>query len=377
MIKEKIQFPVTSEMISKGAYWILMKFNADKFHRALDSAKGDKFGGYLERWLAKVFEKPFFDTFLKKNKRKYSIIYDDLIYKDHKLKTAPDVLGLKVNNKLIQFGKYTNTWEHFKGMPKIEIKSFRKSQNVATTNASQIADYYIFLETDLDDDYLKTIFNDNFYDEKKYQEIMNNWKILENLFEDNSNVFKKISKPEKKLEKSNVELLSIMTHEDWVNFSVLAKGAVKKAGKIEKQPEKPLYFKSIERNIKKTHWTQKNGLGQKNLENFLLNNDHNKQKYLMPIFENDEKMEKSNGLIANITGSSNSTIYFTIDKNFKLNGIKYDKGDYKMSFVSFDRSAGFNEHCALKDSVRFFDKREKLLEDFDNIVNQHVKENLK
>ena len=121
MIKEKIQFPGTSEMISKGAYWILMKFNADKFHRALDSAKGDKFGGYLERWLAKVFEKPFFDTFLKKNKKKYSIIYDDLIYKDHKLKTAPDVLGLKINNKLIQFGKYTNTWEHFKGMPKIEM----------------------------------------------------------------------------------------------------------------------------------------------------------------------------------------------------------------------------------------------------------------
>ena len=65
MSKEKIQFPVTKEMIAKGAYWILMKFNADKFHRSLDSAKRDKFGGYLERWMNKIFEKPFFDTFLK------------------------------------------------------------------------------------------------------------------------------------------------------------------------------------------------------------------------------------------------------------------------------------------------------------------------
>ena len=32
-------------------------------------------------------------------------------------------------------------------MPKIEIKSFRKDHYVATTNASQTADYYVFLET--------------------------------------------------------------------------------------------------------------------------------------------------------------------------------------------------------------------------------------
>ena len=62
-------------------------------------------------------------------------------------------------------------------------------------------------------------------------------------------------------------------------------------------------------------------------------------------------------------GSSNSTIYFSISKAFRLNGKKYNKGNYKMSFVVFDRSAGFDEHCALKDSVRFFDQREKLLDD--------------
>ena len=65
MKKEKIEFSVSNEMILNGAYWILMKFNADKFHRGLDSAKRDKFGGYLERWMNKVFEKPFFDALLK------------------------------------------------------------------------------------------------------------------------------------------------------------------------------------------------------------------------------------------------------------------------------------------------------------------------
>ena len=41
-----------------------------------------------------------------------------------------------------------------------------------------------------------------------------------------------------------------------------------------------------------------------------------------------------------------------------------------MSFVIFDRSAGFDEHCALKDSVFLFDKREKLLNEFDEIVKK-------
>jgi len=372
MSKEKIQFPVTKEMIAKGAYWILMKFNADKFHRALDSAKRDKFGGYLERWLAKVFEKPFFDTLLKQYDKEYSIIYDDLIYKDHRLKTAPDVLGLKLKDKLIQFGKYKNEWEHFAGMPKIEIKSFRKDHYVATTNASQTADYYVFLETDLDDDYLKTIFSDSFYDEKNYQDILKNWEVLKSLFEDTSNVFKEIDKPENKLEKFNVELLSIMSHQEWVKLSKIAKGAVKVSNRIVQQPQKPLYFKKIEENIS-MHWSsKKNPMGEKNLEDLTLDDD--KRKYLMPIFQNEEANDGSNGLIADITGSSNSTIYFSISKAFRLNGKKYNKGNYKMSFVVFDRSAGFDEHCALKDSVRFFDQREKLLDDFDSIISKDTKD---
>lgn len=368
---QKVEFKVTNEMISKGAYWILMKFNADKFHRGLDSAKRDKFGGYLERWLNKIFEKPFFDTFLKQYNKKYSVIYDDLIYKDHKLKTAPDVLGLKINNKLIQFGKYRNEWDHYNGMPKIEIKSFRKDQNIATTNATQVADYYVFLEIDLDDDYLKTIFNNNFFDNKNYEEIVKNWQSLESLFEDSSNVFKEINKPENILENFNVKLLSIITHDEWVKLSKVAKGAVKVSNTIKEQAEKILYFKKIEKNNPPIHWrAKKNPMGEKNLQDLVLNNDM--PKYLMPIFQNDEGENLSNGLIANITGSSNSTIYFLINKNFKVNGEKYEKGNYKMSFVSFDRSASFDEYCALKDSVYFYDNREKLLENFDSIVNKEI-----
>jgi hypothetical protein len=94
----------------------------------------------------------------------------------------------------------------------------------------------------------------------------------------------------------------------------------------------------------------------------------------MPIFQNEEDNDRSNGLVADITGSSNSTIYFSISKAFRLNGKKYNKGNYKMSFVVFDRSAGFDEHCALKDSVRFFDQREKLLDDFDSIISKNTKD---
>lgn len=369
--KKEIKFSVSKEMIAKGAYWILMKFNADKFHRALDSAKRDKFGGYLERWLNKVFEKPFFDNFLSEYDKKYSVIYDDLIYKDHKLKTAPDVLGLKINEKIIPFGKYKDRWEQFPKMPKIEIKSFRKDHYVATTNATQTADYYIFLETDLDDDYLKSIFSTDFYDEKNFKEILENWKDLEQLFEDNSNVLMEIDKPVKELNNFSVELLSIMTHKDWVELSKIAKGAVKESNRIKEQPEKPLYFKSIERNDNPSHHSRKNPLGKNNLLNFSF--DNNTIKYLMPVFESVDANNTKNGLIANFTGSSKSTIYFEIDRHFKLNGEIFDPGKYKMTFVIFDRSAGFNEHCALKNSVKHFDSRGILLENFDKILKEDKK----
>lgn len=376
MKKEKIEFSVSNEMILKGAYWILMKFNADKFHRGLDSAKRDKFGGYLERWMNKVFEKPFFDTLLKKYNKDYSVIYDDLIYKDVKLKTAPDVLGLKTKNSLIPFGKYENDWQHFKKMPKIEIKSYRNDHYVATTKVDQIADYYVFLKHDLDDDYLKTIFTENFYNDKNYDEITKNWDKLKVLYGNNKNILTNIQKPINKLEKFNVELLSIMTGEDWKKFSKIAKGAEKESNRIKKKPEAPFYFKKIEENTVK-HWSsRKNPLGNKDLNNLNLDDElmkknvlEEEKKYLMPVFEN-LNIDQSNKVIADITGSSGSTLYFSKKEKFKLNGQIYSGGDYKMSFVIFDRSAGFDEHCALKDSVFLFDKREKLLNEFDEIVKK-------
>ena len=365
MKKEKIEFSVSNEMILNGAYWILMKFNADKFHRGLDSAKRDKFGGYLERWMNKVFEKPFFDALLKRYNKDYSVIYDDLIYKDVKLKTAPDVLGLKTNDKIIPFGKYKETWSHFKNMPKIEIKSYRHDHAVATTNVDQVADYYVFLNHNLDDDYLKTIFKDSFYENKNYQKITDNWRNLSVFYEGNSNILTEVEKPKNILQNFNVRLLSIIKGEDWVNLSKIAKGAVKESNRIKNAPEAPIVFKKIEENNSKTWHTNKNPLGKKNLNNMDL--DKGKIKYLMPVFENFDET-KSREVIAEITGSWKSTIYFSKTEKFKLNGKVYDKGDYKMLFDTFERTSGLDEHCALKDSLFVFDKREDLISEFDKII---------
>ena len=103
-------------------------------------------------------------------------------------------------------------------------------------------------------------------------------------------------------------------------LSKIAKGAVKVSNRIVQQPQKPLYFKKIEENIS-MHWrTNKKPMGEKNLEDLILDDD--KKKYLMPIFQNEEVNDGSNGLIADITGSSDSTIYFSIGKAFRLNGKK-------------------------------------------------------
>ena len=86
----------------------------------------------------------------------------------------------------------------------------------------------------------------------------------------------------------------------------------------------------------------------------------------MTVFENENYSDDK--LMANITGSSNSTFYFSIEKNFRLIGERFNKGDYKMSFTNFDRTANFDEYCCLKNSVYSDDNREKIIEQFDQIV---------
>ena len=175
-----------------------------------------------------------------------------------------------------------------------------------------------------------------------------------------------------------------MTHNEWVKLSKISKGSTKKKGEKQTASEKPFYFVDIEVNDHKNHYARKNTilftnftLGMKNLEDLNFFDQKIKEeekKFLMPVFKNVDD-QNSNGLIANITGSSNSSIYFSIDKNFKINSKEYDKGKYKLSFKKFDRTANFDEHCALKDNVVLFDEREKLIEHFDSIISKNIKVN--
>ena len=61
--KKEIKFSVSKEMIAKGAYWILMKFNADKFKQYINKLSTENFCGYTVDKCVNLYIIPFYVRF--------------------------------------------------------------------------------------------------------------------------------------------------------------------------------------------------------------------------------------------------------------------------------------------------------------------------
>lgn len=175
--------------IKKSVYFItcLAQLQKDSTMYGSLNSKGDLMGGIFDRWINTIPESIIFNKKLLKdasNGRKVEVITDYYIYdpSNDKAGIAPDVIGIKVDNKIIPFAKFDEKWQPVTNMPQIEIKTNRKNHKMVSFRNQgydkKDLEYLVFAETDFNVDYIVPLIKEEFYSEKIHKELKMNDEIF-------------------------------------------------------------------------------------------------------------------------------------------------------------------------------------------------------
>lgn len=134
------------------------------------TSKSDSMGGIFDRFINTISDSLVFEKIILpqiETKKDVHVINDYYYYDPKKSVSgiAPDIFGITVDGKQIRFTKFNNKWEPEKGMPQIEIKTFKAKDQMITLRDQGYSEYMIFTDLDLRIDYLvpfldKEILND-------------------------------------------------------------------------------------------------------------------------------------------------------------------------------------------------------------------------
>lgn len=348
------EIEITKDDLIKIIYFILMKFKGDPLHRQGTSAKRDLIGGYIERWVNKIAETIVFDNLLKE--KEYKVVSDYFIYANDSDKNAPDILGLMdIKNRIIPFVKYNNgTWVNVRGMPKVEVKVVRKDQALVSVREPQMTDdYYVFIESDLEGDYLATLFEDFVFDDNYLKKLEMNSIFIER--DENLQIIPhtKLLKPKKI---GTMRLIGIYTKEEFRNNSTLCKSGVNPyyfGGAENKSPARP--------NLKEKISLSKDG-------RFVYKRNDN--EYICLPFA----VENKHGAKITILKKNKSSLYIHSTEDIQINGINLKKGNTVIYLNKFERSSKWDENVALKYVLEKFgaDSTKSLISLFDRISKTNL-----
>ncbi|MFH1790102.1 MAG: hypothetical protein ABH832_03490 [bacterium] len=338
---------ITKDELRKIIYFILMKFRSDSLHMQGTSAKRDLIGGYIERWFNKIAETVIFDYLLKDEN--YNVVSDYFLYANDSDKNAPDILGLeKKDGSNMPFVKYNNgTWSTCKGMPRIEVKVVRKDQYLAGVREPQmIDDYYVFIESELEGDYLSAIFEDEVFDNKYLHELDVSSDFIESDKDSQLIKHEEMSKADRV---GTMRLIGIYTKDELRKLSV-------KCGK----GVKPWYFaNAVNKSIR--------GVGEEselNVVDGICNYSFEGEIYL-PFH--------ADGLKSNpkIVKRNKGSVYLDVMSKASFGGIEVEPGRVKIEFKKFDRSSSWDENMVLKSYLeeKGKDSTDELLTLFGKLIN--------
>lgn len=173
-----ITMEITREKALKNFYFIcsLTQKQKSSMQGAL-SSKGDLMGGIFDRWINTIPESIIFNEYLKprlnNGEHKIELIQDFYMYNPQKVGIAPDVLGIKINNKSIPFCVYEKSqdggicWNANNCYPQIEVKTLKTSQKMLSLRDQHYSGKYLILaQSDLNIDYLIPFFDKTLFDDK-------------------------------------------------------------------------------------------------------------------------------------------------------------------------------------------------------------------
>jgi hypothetical protein len=345
------EIEITKEDLRRIIYFILMKFKGDPLHRQGTSAKRDLIGGYIERWFNKIAETIIFDKLLEH--KTYKVVSDYFIYANDSDKNAPDILGLQKDEKTIPFVKYNNgTWQVVSDMPRIEVKVVRKDQAMVSVREPQmIDDYYAFIESDLDGDYLTSIFEKAVFDDKYFEELKMSSEFIKNDVDNQIIPHNKVI-PSERI--GTMRLIGIYTQDELRDNSVLCGKDVS-----------PYYFGTASNKSPagKIRLNQELTLDQKGRFVYKFNDNY----ICLPV-----AFANPNNAKITILKQNKGSVYLNSTENISVGGIFLSKGDILVEFKKFDRSSKWEENILLKQTLEKYgkDSAQELIYTFDQIVKE-------
>ena len=328
-----------------------MKFKGDSLHRQGTSSKRDLIGGYIERWFNKAAETIIFNQLLEN--KKYRVISDYFIYNNESEKNAPDILGLKKDNEIIPFSLYDNgSWARAGDMPKIEVKVVRKDQMLLGVREPQMHDdYYAFIESDLEGDYLTAIFEDSVFDDKYFMDLKMSEKFIKK--DTNNQII-----PQEKVKKTNrigsMRLIGIYKKDELKKHSTLC------GKKIS-----PYYFGGAENKESRSPNCNEE-LKLDDRKRFVYRFD---DSYIaLPI-----SIENPNNTPIMIKKKNKGSVYIHASSGLNINGVDVGKGDIVINYKRFDRSSNWEENIVSKHILELYgnDATKDLISLFDEIATNY------
>ena len=340
--QEYPEVEIKIEDLKKILYFILMKFQTDSLHMQGTSSKRDLLGGYIERWFNKSAENIVFDDLLKD--KDYTVIPDYFLYDNDSEKNAPDILGLMKDETVIPFVKYNNgKWETIPNMPRIEVKVIRKDQSLVGVREPQmIDDYYVFIESNLVEDYLANIFDDDVFDKRHFESLETSEVFV---LEDKDN--KLIPHQEYKRPQfiGSYKLLGIYKKEDFKRGTTFCGKKVS-----------PYYFSNAE------NTTRKGDIKEKiSTVNGIYTYDYKDNIYLPIYIEGGKNLR--------LIKKYKTTFYLESNDDLKINGKELKAGIVKISLKKFERNSNWEENVCTKNILPLTvkDSTQELIQLFDKI----------
>ena len=325
------QIEITDDELKKIVYFTTMLFKADSLHMQGTSAKSDLIGGYLERWVNKSAESIIFDELLKD--KSYEAVCDYFLYSGKDVqKNAPDILGLKNNNGAhIPFVKFKDSkWVRVEGRPRIEVKVMRKNQYLATVREPQmIDDFYVFIESDLEPDYLTSLFDTNVFDDKYFNELSMDDSFIES---DTENNLLTHVKPNRASKVGTMRLMGIYTKEEFKRLSILLA-----------KSESPYYLQRSEAHSGLRIYgvcDEQLAVSEEGL--VVYSNGEDGPRYIPFLVEDCSSRSLK------LLGKSKSTAIIKTEEKIKINGQEFDPGFIKLCFTKFERGSAWDENTVSK-----------------------------
>lgn len=307
------------------------------------TSKSDSMGGIFDRFINTISDTLVFNKIIFKAPElsKYNIeaIEDFYYYNPSKSVAgiAPDILGITFNGNKIKFAEFDNEWKSIEGMPQIEVKTFKKKdQMISLRNQNYEGKYLVLVDLDLRIDYLVPFFDKQILSKS----LVNSMKMDDSIFIVNDE--KKLIDKVEEVDFSNdndfgdISLISVTDVEDFTKSATLCdagtsvsrmKELTKRKVKIKKNKlndDFSLYAKKSQRldalyefNEK---WYKKFGI------------DISKNKYVDFSCRNIDhiKICKYN---------TNGIVISPDDKDCQFNGIDLKKDEqYTITFETLDRS---------------------------------------